>query len=241
MHLCAQCNGKLSYVKEYSQWYCYNCEEYREVRKQPPKMNVCRTCGGTLDFVQEYKQWYCYTCEEYQGSSSGPGPSGGGRGSDEKIVYVAKDESRGPPSMATVGVGGGLMSARVGEDKKRYDVYFTDQRIVAAVIFSQSDMSKWGPAAGLQMGAAAFKWKKMKNEKRAQFKGRSPSQILHMHHQSFDVPYNEIRSVQVKKKLIGAMLIVHAHSRPKIEIPIAKTKMERITSVLNKYIPGKVN
>ena len=197
-------------------------------------MHSCEVCNGELSYIKEYSQWYCYNCEEYQKPGQGPAQA-----STEKIVYVAEDESRGPPAMATAGVGG-LASARVGQEKKRYDIFFTERRIVAAVIFSQSDLSQWGPAAGFQSGAAAFGWKKMKNKKRAQFKGRSPTEILRMHHQSFDVPYNQIQSVHIKKKLIGAMLVVNAHSRPKITLPIPKSKMEKIRSVLEKHLPGKV-
>ncbi|MCK4475248.1 MAG: PH domain-containing protein [Methanophagales archaeon] len=150
----------------------------------------------------------------------------------EEIVLVAEDESRGPPRMQSVGPG-----IRVGRERARYDIFFTDRRIIAAVIFSTAELSKWDVAAAFQ---AMHKWLKLKNERRAQFKGKMPEEILHLHPESFELPYDRIQSVKVKKKLVGAKLEVEIEGEEKIDLPIPKSKLREIELVLRQYLPGKV-
>jgi len=54
--LCRGCNQKLTWVPEYSRYYCYTCQKY------PPK---CPTCGRDLFWVPQYNRLYCNTCQKY--------------------------------------------------------------------------------------------------------------------------------------------------------------------------------
>jgi len=160
----------------------------------------------------------------------------------ERILFVAEDESKSPPPIQTVGTGG-LMQARVGRERTRYDLFFTDKRIIAASLFSTADLSGWGPAAQFQTIAAGVKWKKMKAEKRSQFAGKTPDEILHLDQNSFELPYQYIQSAQVVKKLGGGKLIIHVNVGGRIdvvELPAPKNKLNDIQNILNMYMPGRV-
>lgn len=157
----------------------------------------------------------------------------------ENVVYVAEDESRSPPPIQTAGMGS-MAQVKVGRNHARYDVYFTDRRIIAAVIFSTSELSEWGPAAQFQTVAAGTLWKKKKKERRARFRGRSPDEILRLHPESYEVPYEHIQSVRVKKGLAGAKLQVEIVGQGRFDIPIPKNKIKEIGNMLSLQIPGKV-
>lgn len=157
----------------------------------------------------------------------------------EKIVVVLEDESRTAPRMKGVGVGG-LPSVRVGSEKARYDVYLTDKRIIAAVVFSTSDTFKI-----LSIGAAqaVFKWKKIREKRRQELKGKTPDEILHLHPESYEVPYEKIQSVKLKKGLFGAKLEIEAlweGQVGKFDVPVPKKRTDEVKRFLDLYLSSKV-
>lgn len=161
---------------------------------------------------------------------------------NENIVLVAQDESKNPPSMKSVGTGG-MMSARVGADRARYDLFLTNRRIIAAVVFSQSDMSRWGPAAQFQTIGASMKWKKIKEEMRTKFAGKTPDEILQLHPESLQFPYDYIQSVEVEKKMVGGKIVLQMNTTAgvqRFEIPAPKSRLTEIENTLKLYIPGRV-
>lgn len=153
----------------------------------------------------------------------------------EEIIAVVEDESRGAPSTTSVSI------VRVGSDKAQYDLYFTDKRIIAATVFSQSDISEIGPVAVYE---SAFKWKKTRQQNRENFKGRATDEILNMHKDSFELPYSSIRSVRVKKGLAGAKLIVEVEWQGKIEnvnLKIPKKRVDEVREILQTKVSGSVS
>ena len=55
MGTCPKCNGEISYVEQYSKWYCYACKEYVEPAGQqvsPPQAAApaAPAAGGALKF-----------------------------------------------------------------------------------------------------------------------------------------------------------------------------------------------
>ena len=154
---------------------------------------------------------------------------------DENIIAVVQDESKGAPSTSSVSI------VRVGSDKAQYDLYFTDRRIVAATIFSQSDISQLGPVAVYE---SAFKWKKTRQEKRDSYKGKTPGEILSMHKDSFELPYDKIKSAQIKKGLAGAKIIAEVEWQGQIEnvkLKIPKKRAGEVKEILQTKIPGSVS
>lgn len=154
---------------------------------------------------------------------------------DEDIVLVVEDQSKGAPSSSSVSV------VRVGSDKAQYDLYFTDRRIVAATVFSQSDISQLGPVAVYQ---SAFKWKKTRKEKRESYKQKTPEQILNMHKDSFELPYSKIKSVKIKKGLASAKIIAEVDWQGQTEnvnLKIPKKTVNEVREILQRKVPGKVD
>jgi hypothetical protein len=153
---------------------------------------------------------------------------------DERIIEIVEDESRGPPSMASVSM------VRVGSDKAQYDLFFTDRRIIAATVFSQSDISDLAAVANFQ---SMFTWKKTRKNNREEFKGKTPDEILHMHKDSFELPYEKIKSIQIKKGLTSGKLIVEVYWEndvQSVDLKIPKKKIEHIETLIHTYLAAKV-
>lgn len=51
--LCRDCSQQLTWVPQYSRYYCYKCSKY------PP---VCQSCGKDLFWRPHENQYYCATC-----------------------------------------------------------------------------------------------------------------------------------------------------------------------------------
>ena len=83
--LCPTCNQPLTWIPQYSRWYCYNDKKYvnpeestkkndwEEVfqeKKQPAPSKqssqpLCPTCGKPLTWIPQYSRWYCYNDKKY--------------------------------------------------------------------------------------------------------------------------------------------------------------------------------
>ncbi|HEC92348.1 MAG TPA: hypothetical protein ENI51_05050 [Candidatus Atribacteria bacterium] len=153
---------------------------------------------------------------------------------DEYIVEIIEDESKGPPSVSGVGY------ARIGSDKTQYDLFFTNRRIIVATVFSQSDISEVTAIAAFQTIA---NWKKSREKARQRFKGKTPDEILNLHDDNYEIPYDNIKSVKLKKGLANAKLIVEVIWRGNQEsviLKIPKKRIQDIETLLHMYLPGKV-
>ncbi len=83
--LCPTCNKPLTWIPQYSRWYCYNdkkyvnpaesskkndWEEVSQEQKQPMSKNqssppLCPTCNKPLTWIPQYSRWYCYNDKKY--------------------------------------------------------------------------------------------------------------------------------------------------------------------------------
>jgi len=83
--LCPTCGKPLTWIPQYSRWYCYNdkkyvnpvestkkndWEEVSQEEKQPTSKKqasppVCPTCGKPLTWIPQYSRWYCYNDKKY--------------------------------------------------------------------------------------------------------------------------------------------------------------------------------
>jgi hypothetical protein len=151
---------------------------------------------------------------------------------DERIIEIIEDESKSAPSTTSV------TYVRVGKDKVQYDLFFTDRRIIAATVFSQSEISDFGPLAAFQSVA---NWKKMRKRAREEFKGKTPKEIINIHKDSFDLAYDKIKSIRIKKGLTGAKLKIEANLQgnpENINLKIPKKKIDNVETLLHTYLPG---
>ena len=159
----------------------------------------------------------------------------------ERILLKVEDESksfRGPTAVGLVGP----VSIRKPERRAKYDLFFTDKRIIAAVIFSTSDLSRISVdvVSGFEI---AMKWKKLREERRKAFKNKTPEEILRMHPESFEIPYKCIKSVKIKKGLLGASMeieVFYEGEVKKVKLPIPKAKAEEVKSFLKSRLGEKV-
>jgi|GEM_PF-2644386 len=59
MYTCKQCGQYLTYVYQYSRWYCPYCRRYLEESRK------CSTCQRPLTYIPVYQKWFCYACYKY--------------------------------------------------------------------------------------------------------------------------------------------------------------------------------
>ncbi len=69
---CPTCGRELSFITQYSRWYCYFCQRYAPATKSK---NACPTCGATMRWIDQHQRWWCDACQKYA-SADLPGPSG---------------------------------------------------------------------------------------------------------------------------------------------------------------------
>jgi sporulation protein YlmC with PRC-barrel domain/ribosomal protein L34E len=84
--VCPTCNKPLTWIPQYSRWYCYNDKKYvnpeesakkndweevfkdEKTRQAPTKQSstpVCPTCNKPLTWIPQYSRWYCYNDKKY--------------------------------------------------------------------------------------------------------------------------------------------------------------------------------
>src|SRR5208337_1914373 len=79
--LCPTCSQPLTWIPQYSRWYCYNEKKYvnptqskekegwekvfpeeQTQQTQPKKQSaqpICPTCNQPLTWIPQYSRWYC--------------------------------------------------------------------------------------------------------------------------------------------------------------------------------------
>ncbi|MGA2385489.1 MAG: PRC-barrel domain-containing protein [Candidatus Bathyarchaeia archaeon] len=85
--MCPTCNQPLTWIPQYSRWYCYNEKKYPDMsqlgkqedwqevfdEKKPEKAEpkkqssppLCPTCNKPLTWIPQYSRWYCYNDKKY--------------------------------------------------------------------------------------------------------------------------------------------------------------------------------
>ena len=84
--MCPTCNKPLTWIPQYSRWYCYNDKKYvnpeestkkddweqvfkdEHTQQTPQKQSsppLCPTCNKPLTWIPQYSRWYCYNDKKY--------------------------------------------------------------------------------------------------------------------------------------------------------------------------------
>ena len=87
-----------------------------------------------------------------------------------------------------------------------------------------------------------LKYDDVKRERRLQFKGKTPEEILHMHPDSFEIPYENMKSVKLSGGLFAKTLEIKAllaGVEKKFKFSIPKSHFEHVKNIVNKYLPCK--
>jgi hypothetical protein len=157
----------------------------------------------------------------------------------EKILLIIEDESRPYKIMdgqQGICVGDALVNTRIGPEKAQYDLFFTDKRIILAIVLSTSDLSDCLEFAGLNL---MLKGKKIKEENRLQFGDKSPKEILLIHKDNFDIPYDKIKVIKLRKGFTGSKLYIEFSNndqRKNIKLPIPKKRVEEVDLFIKHYL-----
>lgn len=161
---------------------------------------------------------------------------------NEEIVCIIEDQSRSFKAPGRISVAGPIY-VRQKKRVVQYDLFFTNKRIIAAAIFSSTtDMPEiW--VEPFSSFVVVKNWMQRRKERREQFKGKTPDEILELHPDSFEIPYKNIKSVQVKKGLFGASLEITAvweGEQRKIKIPFNKKEIQKVEDVVNRFLREKL-
>jgi hypothetical protein len=93
------------------------------------------------------------------------------------------------------------------------------------------------------MYGSVKRWMEIKDERRKQFEGKTPEQILNLHPNSFDIPYENIKSVKFAKwSIFGTTIEIKASlagEEKKFKLSIPKRHFENVKNIMNKYLPCK--
>jgi sporulation protein YlmC with PRC-barrel domain len=76
--LCPTCNKPLTWIPQYSRWYCYNDKKYvnppedwekvfneKSTSNAKSSQPLCPTCNQPLTWIPQYSRWYCYNDKKY--------------------------------------------------------------------------------------------------------------------------------------------------------------------------------
>lgn len=150
----------------------------------------------------------------------------------ERILLRVEDTSQ-PPSITAVG------HIRVGEERARYDLFFTDRRLVAAVVFSTSDLL---PLANLAV-PQVLTYGRARKRRREAFRGKSPEEILALHAASLAIPYGEVPRAHVKRGWAGARLEVELGASAggrRFRFSLPRKRAGEVRQHLSLYLGGRL-
>jgi len=129
-----------------------------------------------------------------------------------------------------------------------YDLFFTDKRVIAAIVLHHSDSSdmymKHNPLTSMFIGGM---WKskeinmrsgKLLDERRRAFEHMSPEEIAKSHRANKEIDYDDIISVNIKKGFLTTALEfnIQTHPNKKIKFSLKKAKIAEAERVIDKII-----
>jgi len=132
-----------------------------------------------------------------------------------------------------------------------YDVFFTERRVVAAVVLHPSDfVEEYGKSdlATIMFGGYA-KQREIKirslhltEERRSAFEGKTADELLASNRANMEMDYENIASVRIKKGLLGTSLefVVQLPPGKKIDFSLDGSQISEAEALVKKVLPTKV-
>ncbi len=139
-----------------------------------------------------------------------------------------------------------------------YDLFFAKESVIAAIVLHPSDLTHLYIRKGLGLselselvvGGALRKREakaragKMIEQRRLEFDGKSPDELLRTHKGNFSIRYSEVVSLEVKKDFFEAKLkfkILKSNGkRGKLQFSLRKEQFEDARRIVNYALPDKV-
>jgi hypothetical protein len=132
-----------------------------------------------------------------------------------------------------------------------YDLFFTDRRVVAAIVLAPSDfldmyekrdvidiaIGNWG-----KQRAKKIRSLDLIDERRAAFENKNAEEILTLHKANLAIDYENIASAKTRKGFLGTHLefILRAPTERKIEFSIEENRIAEVEGVLTRVLSDKL-
>ena len=132
-----------------------------------------------------------------------------------------------------------------------YDLFFTESKFVAAIVLHYSDLANMYPkpdllsfliGSVLQRREIKVRQLKLLDERRLAFKDKTTDEILTMHRANFEVDYQSVIAVRIRKGLVTTSLefMVQGHPQTEISFWIERNQMAEVEEVVRRFLPSKL-
>ncbi len=132
-----------------------------------------------------------------------------------------------------------------------YDLFFTENKFVAGIVLHHSDLTnkymKPDPLSliaggGLEEREIKFRRLKLMEERRLAFKDKTADEILTMHRANFEMDYQNVVAVRIRKGLLTISLefVVRGHPEIKMSFWIERNQIAEVEEAVRRFLPNKL-
>jgi hypothetical protein len=132
-----------------------------------------------------------------------------------------------------------------------YDLFFTDSKFVAAIVLHPSDVANMYSKhtiltilVGGEYTEREIKAHQLEliEERRLAYKGKTADEILTMNRANFEVNYQNVVAVKIRKGLVTISLefIVEGNKDTKISFWIERNQIAEVEEVVRRLLPSKL-
>lgn len=132
-----------------------------------------------------------------------------------------------------------------------YDLFFTESKFVAAIVLHYSDFANMYPkpdplslliGSGLKEREIKIRQLKLMDERRLAFEDKTADEILTMHRANFEVAYQNVIAVRIRKGLMTTSLEFAVEGRPetKISFWIERSQIAEVEEAVRRFLPNKL-
>jgi hypothetical protein len=132
-----------------------------------------------------------------------------------------------------------------------YDLFFTDSKFVAAIVLHPSDLANMYSKhtiltilIGSEYTEREIKARQLEliDERRLAYKDKTADEILIMNRANFEVNYQNVIAVEIRKGLatISLGFMVKGHPETKISFWIERNQITEVEEVVRRFLPNKL-
>lgn len=132
-----------------------------------------------------------------------------------------------------------------------YDLFFSEKRVVAAVVLYFSDLTDIYEKFSLgtimfgnlsERRIVKMRSLKLMDERRLAFKNKTLDEILTLHKANLEIDYEDVLSVIIRKGLLGTSLefVVQGHPEKKVDFRLERRQVAEVEGLINRVLPDKV-
>lgn len=132
-----------------------------------------------------------------------------------------------------------------------YDLFFSEKRVVAAVVLYFSDLTDIYEKFSLgtilfgnlgERRIVKLRSLKLMDERRLAFKNKTLDEILTLHKANLEIGYEDVLSVIIRKGLLETSLefVVQGHPEKKVDFRLERRQVAEVEGLINRVLPDKV-